>query len=151
MRGHVENDGFVTCQRAVHDNARNYAGIDPLSLMGALGEVMPADTIYVDETITHSPLIRQHLPHTMPQSFFRGSGGLGQGIGTALGIKLAARRQPVVLLIGDGSFLYNPIVQALGAAKRHELPIVIVVFNNKKYEAMRKGHVHHYPEGASAS
>ena len=72
-------------------------------------------------------------------------------IGTALGIKLAARRQPVVLLIGDGSFLYNPIVQALGAAKRHELPIVIVVFNNKKYEAMRKGHVHHYPEGASAS
>ena len=112
---------------------------------------MPADTIYVDETITHSPLLRQHLPQTKPQSFFRGSGGLGQGIGTALGIKLAAPQRPVVLLIGDGSFLYNPIVQALGASKRHELPIVIVILNNKKYEAMRKGHVHHYPDGASAS
>jgi acetolactate synthase-1/2/3 large subunit len=57
----------------------------------------------------------------------------------------------VALLIGDGSFLYNPIIQALGASKRHELPIIIVVLNNKKYEAMRKGHVHHYPDGASAS
>jgi len=28
---------------------------------------------------------------------------------------------------------------------------MIVVLNNKKYEAMRKGHVHHYPDGASAS
>jgi acetolactate synthase-1/2/3 large subunit len=112
---------------------------------------MPADTIYMDETITHSPLLRQHLPQTVPQSFFRGSGGLGQGIGTALGLKLAAPKRPVALLIGDGSFLYNPIVQALGASKRHALPIMIVILNNKKYEAMRKGHVHHYPDGASAS
>jgi acetolactate synthase-1/2/3 large subunit len=112
---------------------------------------MPADTIYVDETITHSPILRQHLPQTTPQSFFRGSGGLGQGIGTALGIKLAARERPVALLIGDGSFLYNPIIQALGASKRHALPIIIIVLNNKRYEAMRMGHVHHYPDGVSAS
>jgi acetolactate synthase I/II/III large subunit len=105
----------------------------------------------VDETITHSAMLRQHLPMTTPQSFFRGSGGLGQGIGTALGIKLAARERPVVLLVGDGSFLYNPIIQAFGASKRHELPVTIVVFNNKNYAAMRQGHVHHYPDGASAS
>jgi acetolactate synthase I/II/III large subunit len=146
-----EHDSYVAGLRAERDKAQNGAGIDPLSLMGALGEVMPADTIYVDETITHSPMLRQHLPQTMPQSFFRGSGGLGQGIGTALGIKLAAPARPVALLVGDGSFLYNPIIQALGASKRHDLPIIIVVLNNKKYEAMRKGHVHHYPEGASAS
>ena len=72
-------------------------------------------------------------------------------IGTALGIKLAAKDQPVVLLVGDGSFLYNPIVQALGASKQHGLPIIIIVCNNRKYEAMRKGHVHHYPDGASAT
>jgi acetolactate synthase-1/2/3 large subunit len=146
-----EHETYVAGLKAERDKAQNGSGIDPLSLFGALGEVMPADSIYVDETITHSPMLRQHLPQTTPQSFFRGSGGLGQGIGTALGIKLAARARPVVLLVGDGSFLYNPIVQALGASKRHELPITIVVLNNKKYEAMRKGHVHHYPDGASAS
>ena len=146
-----EHESYVAGLKAEREKAQNGSGIDPLSLMGALGEVMPADTIYVDETITHSPMLRQHLPQTKPQSFFRGSGGLGQGIGTALGIKLAARTRPVVLLVGDGSFLYNPIIQALGASKRHELPITIIVLNNKKYEAMRKGHVHHYPDGASAS
>jgi acetolactate synthase-1/2/3 large subunit len=146
-----EHENYVAELRAMREKAQNGSAIDPLSLLGALAEVMPADTIYVDETITHSPLIRQHLPQTTPQSFFRGSGGLGQGIGTALGIKLAAPTRPVALLIGDGSFLYNPIIQALGASKRHELPIIIIVLNNKKYEAMRKGHVHHYPDGASAS
>ena len=146
-----EHETYVAGLKAEREKAQNGSGIDPLSLMGALGDVMPADTIYMDETITHSPMLRQHLPQTVPQSFFRGSGGLGQGIGTALGIKLAAPQRPVVLLIGDGAFLYNPIIQALGASKRHELPIIIIVLNNKKYEAMRKGHVHHYPDGASAS
>jgi acetolactate synthase-1/2/3 large subunit len=146
-----EHDSHVAGLRAEREKAQNGSGIDPLSLMGALGEVMPADTIYVDETITHSPMLRQHLPQTTAQSFFRGSGGLGQGIGTALGIKLAAPQRPVALLVGDGSFLYNPIVQALGASKRHDLPIMIIILNNQKYEAMRKGHVHHYPDGASAS
>ena len=92
-----------------------------LPLVETLGEVLPTDTIYVDETITHQPTIRQHLPFTTPQSFFRGFGGLGQGIGTALGVKLAARERPVVLLVGDGGFLYNPVIQALGASKQHEL------------------------------
>ncbi|HEY7242736.1 MAG TPA: thiamine pyrophosphate-dependent enzyme [Xanthobacteraceae bacterium] len=146
-----EHESHLAALHAEIEKAQNGSGIDPLSLMRALNEVMPADTIYVDETITHSPMLRQHLSQTQPQSFFRGSGGLGQGIGTALGIKLAARQRPVVLLVGDGSFLYNPIIQALGASQRHELPIIIVVLNNKKYEAMRKGHVHHYPDGVSAS
>jgi acetolactate synthase-1/2/3 large subunit len=146
-----EHQDYIAELRADREKAQNGSAIDPLSLLGALGEAMPADTIYVDETITHSPLIRQHLPQTTAQSFFRGSGGLGQGIGTALGIKLAAPQRPVAVLIGDGSFLYNPIIQALGASKRHELPIMIIILNNKKYEAMRKGHVHHYPDGASAN
>jgi len=146
-----EHENYVAGLRAEQEKARAGSGIDPVALLGAVGEVLPRDTIFVDETITHSPLLRQHLPQTMPQSFFRGSGGLGQGIGTALGIKLAARERPVALIIGDGSFLYNPIVQALGASKQHDLPILIIVMNNKKYEAMRMGHVHHYPDGASAS
>jgi acetolactate synthase-1/2/3 large subunit len=125
--------------------------IDPITLFAALGETMPKDTIYVDESITAAFMVRQYLPIHMPQSFFRGSGGLGQGIGLGLGIKLAAPERPVVLIVGDGTFLYNPIVQALGASKQHKLPITIVVLNNKMYCAMMQGHVHHYPDGAAAN
>ena len=89
-------------------------GIDPVTLAAMLGEALPADAIVVDETITHHPIVRRHLNFTRPQSYFRVFGGLGQGMGTALGVKLAARDRPVVLTAGDGGFLYNPIVQALG-------------------------------------
>src|SRR5205807_7745054 len=102
-----EHENYVAELRAAREKAQNGSAIDPLSLLGALAEVMPADTIYVDESITHSPLIRQHLPQTTPQSFFRGSGGLGQGIGTALGIKLAAPERPVALLIDRKSTRLN--------------------------------------------
>lgn len=147
-----EHEAMNAALKAEMDKARNNAkAIDPVMLLGTLTEVMPADTIYVDETILHAQAIRQHLPFTTPQSFFRGFGGLGQGIGTALGVKLAARNRPVVLLIGDGGLLYNPVIQALGASKQHDLPILIIVFNNKGYQAMHKGHVHHYPDGAAVN
>ena len=34
--------------------------------------------------------------------------------------------------VGDGSFLYNPVIQALGASKTYNIPILIVVCNNAK-------------------
>ena len=147
----AEHDTFVTGLKAERAKAKsgNGKGIDPLFLIDTLGETLPPDTIFVDETITHGPVLRQHLPFTTPHSFFRGFGGLGQGLGIALGMKLAARERPVALLIGDGGFLYNPVIQALGASKQHNLPILIVLFNNKGYMAMEKGHVHHYPDGAA--
>jgi acetolactate synthase-1/2/3 large subunit len=145
-----EHESFVAGLAAERAKAHgNTKAIDPLALIDMLGEVMPADTVFVDETILHGPVLRQHLPFTKPQSFFRGFGGLGQGLGTALGVKLAAPKRPVALLVGDGGFLYNPVIQALGASKQHKLPILIVVFNNKGYMAMKKGHVHHYPDGAA--
>ena len=53
--------------------------------------------------------------------------------------------------MGDGSFLYNPIIQAFGASKAYDLPILIVICNNQRYEAMRKGHELYYPQGAAVS
>ncbi len=148
-----EHDALVAGLKAERAkvNGGNGKAIDPLTLIDTLAAVMPADTAYVDETILHGPVLRQHLPFTTPHSFFRGFGGLGQGLGTALGVKLASGKRPVALLIGDGGFLYNPVIQALGASKQHNLPILIVIFNNNGYMAMQKGHVHHYPDGAAES
>jgi acetolactate synthase I/II/III large subunit len=69
----------------------------------------------------------------------------------ALGVKLASPRRPVALLIGDGSFLYNPIIQGLGASRDQNLPLLIVVFNNKKYKAMQQNHLDYYPDGVAVS
>lgn len=125
-------------------------GMDCIAMAAVASEVLPKDAIVCDETITHMPQMRPHLNLDEPQSFFRlGGGALGQGVGQALGTKLAAKEHPVVLFVGDGSFLYNPVIQALGASKTYDLPIVIVVCNNQKYEAMRKGHVIYYEDGVA--
>ena len=144
-----EHNQMIVAERAAEAKAKDGDEIDPLALVGALRESMPQDAVYVEETITHAGMLQQRLPWSQPRSFFRAGGGLGQGLGTALGVKLGAGNRPVAALVGDGSLLYNPVVQALGAAKGSDLPILIVVCNNGQYRAMQTGHLHHYPDGVA--
>ena len=137
--------------RAVEANAAPRRPIDPVALVASLNAVLPHDTIYVDETITHRGAILKHLANHGPQSYFRVMGGLGQGMGVALGVKLAAKTRPVLLAIGDGSFMYNPVVQSLALAKQEGLPILIVVFNNRGYAAMKKEQQAYYPDGVGVA
>ncbi|HEX4411349.1 MAG TPA: thiamine pyrophosphate-dependent enzyme [Xanthobacteraceae bacterium] len=145
------HDSLLTRRRADQDKAKTADDIDTALLCRALNDVLPQDTIFLDETIVHSPIIRDLLEWDAPQTFFRIPSGLGQGLGITLGTKLAARQQPVVLLIGDGSFLYNPVLPSLTFSKDQDLPILIVIFNNNKYEVMRRTHLNWYPQGAAAS
>jgi acetolactate synthase I/II/III large subunit len=148
-RWQLHHDRIVAAQLAAETEAMKADKIELAALTGALREAMPADAIYVEETITHAGMLQQHLSWTQPQSFFRPGGGLGQGLGMALGVKLGAPKRPVAALIGDGSFLYNPVVQALGASKASGLPILFIVCNNGQYRAMQIGHLHHYPDGVA--
>ena len=113
-----------------------------------LAEVLPADTIYLDETTVHNGLNKRHVGHRGPQSYLALRSGLGQGLGIALGVKLACPKRTVVTLIGDGAYLYNPAVQGLGFARDEKLPTMAVIFNNKGYRAMRENQSSYYPEGA---
>ena len=136
--------------RALNEGADQASPIDPGFLCNTLNDVMPGDTVYVDETILHRSQILRRVGWDHPQSYVRTSGGLGQGLGIALGAKLAAPGRPVAALVGDGSFLYNPVTQSLGLAKEQGLPILIVVFNNSGYAAMKSLHLSFYPEGAAS-
>ncbi|RJP26279.1 MAG: thiamine pyrophosphate-binding protein [Actinobacteria bacterium] len=60
--------------------------------------------------------------------FPAGMGTLGCGIPAAMGIKAAAPERPLVLIQGDGSFLYN--VQELATARRLGMDFVVVIFND---------------------
>jgi acetolactate synthase-1/2/3 large subunit len=136
-------------RRAAEAKAAERAdAIEPVRLVQALRDAMPAGTLLVDETITHSRLLRGHLPGEA-ESYVYVQGGLGQGTGVALGAKLAAPERTVVLAIGDGSFLYNPVVPALCASRDHDLPLLVLVFNNRQYLSMKLNHLRFYPEGAA--
>ena len=126
-------------------------GIDPVLVAATLRKLLDGrDGIVVDETITHSRVVKRHVQTADPDSYFYVQGGLGQGIAVALGVKLAAKERPVVLTIGDGAFTYNPVIQSYDASNAYELPLLIVVFNNRVYKSMNLNHRRFYPEGAAA-
>ncbi|MER7638700.1 thiamine pyrophosphate-dependent enzyme [Streptomyces sp. NPDC126522] len=131
--------------------AEGAEGIDPVLVAATLRKLLDGTNgIVVDETITHSRVVKRHVQTAAPDSYFYVQGGLGQGIAVALGVKLAARERPVVLTIGDGAFTYNPVIQSYDASKAYELPLLIVVFNNRVYKSMNLNHRRFYPEGAAA-
>ena len=151
QRWEAEHDRLQERNRAAETGARTKHTIDPILLCAALSEVMPENAIYVEETTSHRTAILRHVQWEKPHSYLHPNGGLGQGLGLALGVKLAKPDQPVIALMGDGGLLYNPITQSFGVAGEAGLPFLTVVFNNGNYEAMRRNHLHYYPEGAAAS
>ena len=135
--------------RAAEAEGEGAEVITPPLLMKALRDVMPANTSYVDETIVHSGTIRNHVMWDDPLTFFRAPSGLGQGLGYALGIKLAMPERQVVMTIGDGTYMYNPVVPAVAFADEHKMPLLIIVANNAKYAAMQHFHDQFYPSGTA--
>jgi len=121
--------------------------VDPVAVAATLRELIGDDALVVDETITHSRVIARHLMAGAPGRYSYVQGGLGQGLGVALGTKLAAGDRLVVQTVGDGTWLYNPVPQGLMASVQYGLPLLVVVFNNKKYLSMRFNLTRAYPEG----
>jgi acetolactate synthase-1/2/3 large subunit len=113
-----------------------------------LNAVLPEGAIIVDETITHRLDVLRQLDHVGPGGFISASyGGLGMGLGTALGVKVAHPDRTVVATIGDGAFYYNPVLASLGASQELRQPILVVLFNNSGYLSQKLDVVREYPEG----
>ncbi len=143
------HDALMEKRAAEHAAARKKTPIDPVWLCAALGETLPDNAVYIDEVTTHTGLLREHIRWNAPGSLYTRQGGLGQGLGLSLGVKLANPDRPVVTLIGDGAFLYNPVLQSFGCSRDFDLPILVVIFNNQKYAAMQNMHHRMYPEGTA--
>lgn len=147
-RWHAAHDKRHEGLRAAETEARGKSPIDPVWLCAAMSEAFPANAVYVDETTTHRRAVQNHLRCNGAHDYVKVPTGLGQGLGCALGVKLALPDRPVVSIIGDGGFLYNPITQSLGLSMEANLPILIVVFNNQGYHAMKNNQLSYYPDGA---
>jgi acetolactate synthase I/II/III large subunit len=138
-------------KRAAREEALGCKDRKPMDerwILHELNQFLPPDAVIVEETITHRPAVNRHLDRLKPGHFFSGAiGGLGTGLGTALGVKAATPQRPVIVLIGDGAFSYNPVVAALGFCQEHRLPVMIVILNNHGFLSQKQGIPLHYPEG----
>jgi acetolactate synthase-1/2/3 large subunit len=119
------------------------------SCLGQLQREAP-ECVFVDESLTSHVAVWNHVDTDQPESMY-GSGGssLGWGLGAALGIKLARPDRPVVLVVGDGSFVFGEPLAALWASQMNRAPILVVVFNNGAYNANKAPLISAYPKGYS--
>jgi len=115
----------------------------PERLFLEMKEVLPRDTIIVNEGVTSTFPLFKAMEFNEPGSFFSIRGGcLGWAIGGALGIKLASPDRPVVAIIGDGSAMYS--IQGLWTAVHFDLPVVYVICNNRSYRILKQFLVNYY-------
>jgi benzoylformate decarboxylase len=111
-------------------------GMTGVSAIRRIAEVLPAETVVIDEGHTNSAAIHRYLP-ARPARFYRGrGGGIGEALPMAVGLKLARQEDPVVAFVGDGSALYS--LTAIWTAARYGLPVIWVVLDNGTYQVLRQ-------------
>lgn len=134
--------------REALEGVRDDSPLDPQWVTHCIDEIKDDDSIVVNEY----DLVPTQATFTQPGTIFGNSpaGGLGWGLGAALGAKLAAPDKLVIATLGDGSYMFgNPtpchfVSQAMG------LPTLTVVFNNRVWNAVRRANLGMYPQGWAA-
>jgi acetolactate synthase-1/2/3 large subunit len=112
------------------------APIDMLALSRAIGELVDERTIVVNEY----DLDATQCTFTRPGSYFAAppSGGLGWGLGAALGAKLAAPDHSVICCVGDGAYIFGSPTASHFVSRAYNLPVLFVVFNNRTWNAVKR-------------
>ncbi len=112
------------------------APIDMLWLSRAIGDLVDDRTIVVNEY----DLDATQCTFTRPGSYFAAppSGGLGWGLGAALGAKLAAPDHSVICCVGDGAYIFGSPTASHFVSRAYNLPVLFVVFNNRTWNAVKR-------------
>jgi acetolactate synthase I/II/III large subunit len=119
--------------------------INPAWLSHCINEVKGTDSMIVNE-YDLSPFQTDFVE----SGTYFGSppaGGLGWGLGAALGVKLAAPERTVICTVGDGSYMFGVPTAAHYVSQSQNLPILFVIFNNSSWKAVRDATLHVHPDG----
>jgi acetolactate synthase-1/2/3 large subunit len=126
--------------------------IPPDYVCAALARQLRPDDIVVNEAVRAIPSVLNHIPRTVPGTYFMSAGGgLGAGGGTALGLRLAHPDRRVVLVCGDGAFGFGNPDSVYAVAAQYGLPMLTVILDNRGWKAVKEAVLRVHPDGAAAS
>jgi len=130
------------------EQVKDATPLHPAFISHCISQIADADTIFAKE----SQLQVQYLDTSKPAKILNAgaSSGLGHGMGVALGAKLADREKLVIGTHGDGSYMFNCPISAHYVSAEQELPILTIVFNNQKWQAVRGSALSLNPDGYAA-
>jgi acetolactate synthase-1/2/3 large subunit len=112
-------------------------GLSPQRAMEVARAVLPRDTIATCDAGASRLLVVQKWEAYGPREFLtsNGLGSMGYAVPGALAARIARPDRPVVAFTGDGGFLMA--VAELQTAQRENLPIIVVVLDDKEIGMIR--------------
>jgi acetolactate synthase-1/2/3 large subunit len=119
--------------------------IDMAWLSRCIGELVDDRTILINEYDFDA----SQATLTRPGSYFAASpaGGLGWGLGAALGAKLAAPDSTVICCVGDGAYIFGAPTAAHFVSRAYDIPVLFVIFNNRMWNAVKRAVQTHVRDG----
>ena len=109
-----------------------------MTYLGIMRDVLPAESFIVEEISQVGFASYYGFPVYEPGKLVTCGyqGNLGHGFQTAIGVKVANPKTPVVSIAGDGGFMFG--VQELATAVQYKIGLVTIIFNNNAYGNVRR-------------
>ncbi len=119
------------------DDAR-HDHLSATDFLDALFATLPADAIVTTDVGQHQMWAAQRVRASHPQHFLTsgGLGSMGFGLPAAIGAQIAHPDRMVVAVVGDGGFQMS--MAELATLRRHELPVKIVLLDNRNLGMVRQ-------------
>jgi benzoylformate decarboxylase len=111
--------------------------INAARLARAMDKLFDKDMLIVNESPTSKDILMSNFQFAPGRDYFSNSSGgyLGWGLGAAIGAKLASPKRRVVACLGDGSTMFG--LQGLWTLAKYRIPLLVIVFNNRAYMAVK--------------
>jgi acetolactate synthase-1/2/3 large subunit len=126
-----EDDETYVNEKFKHENSSQ---INPYLLISELSKIVEDRNVTIVSGVgSHQQWVARSFDFDIPRTNWLTSGGLGTmgyDLPVAIGASLASRETTTICFVGDGSFQMN--IQELAFASEFNIPIKIVVLDNKK-------------------
>ena len=143
---------------ALSTDIRNKArgGLEPMPktitgkwLSACMNKLLDDRTILVNEY----PTVLEEMVIKEPGRYFgnASAGGLGWGLGAALGAKLATPDKTVICALGDGAYMFGNPTAGHYVSEAMHLPVLFVIANNARWAAVHRSTLATYPRGHASA
>ena len=130
------------------ESVRGAVPIHPVWATHCIAAAKGDDAIVINEY----PLLSRFAPFPRPRTYFGtpSAGGLGWGIGAAIGAKLAAPDRLVIAALGDGAYMFGNPTAGHMVLRALDLPVLFIIFNNSRWEEVERAALSVFPKGRAA-